>query len=427
MARNPTNTVLDTQTKRAELAPRAEPYWHRDSPGIFLGYRKTTRGSRAWVAKRRNGKDYVEFHLGTPNDGPLKANGDDVLDYVQALHRLRTAPLPLRDVDGHQPKPKFKRHPGDGLTLNQCVEMFLDYRQEHPGGPRNQVMTDKARKIAASLWNVHAGDIGRQSAAATTAQQLKAWMFKVSKSYPQRRGHRPFDPADPDHLRSRQSTANRLLTTVKAALNWAWREGMLPDNSKDWWRAVQKFKLGQGRPPRMLSNDEIPQLVNACTSAPLRNLVLAALHCGARAGELRRLRVQDYSREFGTVRIYQSKTHKTLVQPLTSHGRRFFEELAGRRPAADFLLLDEADKAWTAHSYKREFNAARDAAGFGPDVKFKTMRATYGKLLLLATGNLEIVAKALGHSDTKTTREHYAQYLPNEVADGIAKMAPLGV
>ena len=35
-------------------------------------------------------------------------------------------------------------------------------------------------------------------------------------------------------------------------------------------------------------------------------------------------------------------------------------------------------------------------------------------------------AKALGHSDSRITRKHYAQYLPNEVAEGVRKMAPFG-
>lgn len=427
MARNPVNTALDTPSKRAGLAPRTEPYWHRDSPGVFLGYRKTARGSKAWVAKHRNGPGYVEFHLGTPNDGGLQADGELILDYTQALQRLRMHQVAPLDSPERTGKPKFRKHGGDGLTINECVEQFLEHRERHPGGPRNQVMTARARAVAEGPWNLHSGDLGKQAVASTTAKQLAAWMVKVSKSRPQKLGQRQFDHQDPDHRRARQSTANRLLTTVKAALNWAWRDGLLPENSKDWWRAVQKFKLGEGRPPRMLTNDEIPRLVNACREPALRNLVMAALHCGGRAGELRRIRVQDYSAEFRTIRIYQSKTNKTLAQPLTMEGATFFSNLAEGRAATDFMLLDEDGHEWTAHSYKRAYNVARDAAGLGPDVKFKTLRATYGKLLLLATGNLEIVAKALGHSDTKTTREHYAQYLPNEVRDGISKMPPLGL
>ncbi len=61
------------------------------------------------------------------------------------------------------------------------------------------------------------------------------------------------------------------------------------------------------------------------------------------------------------------------------------------------------------------------------DVSFKTTRATYGKLLLLATKDIEMVAKALGHSDSRITRKHYAQYLPNEVARAVASMPSLGV
>ena len=60
-------------------------------------------------------------------------------------------------------------------------------------------------------------------------------------------------------------------------------------------------------------------------------------------------------------------------------------------------------------------------------VSFKTARATYGKLLLVATRDLELVAKALGHSDSRITRKHYARYLPSELARGVAKLPRLGV
>jgi integrase len=59
-------------------------------------------------------------------------------------------------------------------------------------------------------------------------------------------------------------------------------------------------------------------------------------------------------------------------------------------------------------------------------VSFKTLRATYGKRLLKATNNIEMVAKALGHSDSRITRKHYAQLLPSELASGMALVPALG-
>ena len=61
------------------------------------------------------------------------------------------------------------------------------------------------------------------------------------------------------------------------------------------------------------------------------------------------------------------------------------------------------------------------------DLSFKVTRATYGKLLLQVTQDIELVAKALGHSDSRITRKHYAQYLPSEVALALQKMPTLGV
>ena len=65
------------------------------------------------------------------------------------------------------------------------------------------------------------------------------------------------------------------------------------------------------------------------------------------------------------------------------------------------------------------------AADLG-DASFKTTRATYGKLLLIATKDIELVAKALGQSDSRITRKHYAAILPSEVKAGIGLLPSLG-
>src|SRR5262249_54965585 len=63
------------------------------------------------------------------------------------------------------------------------------------------------------------------------------------------------DRRDPEAVRRRRASANRVLTYLKAALNHAWRNGLVP--SDDAWRRVKPFKAVDAPVIRYLSDDEI--------------------------------------------------------------------------------------------------------------------------------------------------------------------------
>ena len=73
--------------------------------------------------------------------------------------------------------------------------------------------------------------------------------------------HRDAD-ASPEAVRRRRSTANRVLTILKAALNHAHREGKCA--SDDAWRTVRAFREADAAKLRYLSDDEARRLTNAC-------------------------------------------------------------------------------------------------------------------------------------------------------------------
>ena len=174
----------------------------------------------------------------------------------------------------------------------------------------------------------------------------------------------------------------------------------------------------------MMDTSEITRLLNAAPS-DLRTLLQGALMTGCRYSEVRKLRVRDYDHEQGVVTIRQSKSYKTLFQPLTPEGDELFDRLTAGR-ASDAVIFTRADGSpWAQKDAIRPMRVTVLAAKLD-NVSFKTTRATYGKLLLQATMDIELVAKALGHSDSRITRKHYAQYLPSELARGIAKMPALG-
>jgi hypothetical protein len=61
---------------------------------------------------------------------------------------------------------------------------------------------------------------------------------------------------DPDAVRHRRSTANRVLTILKAGLNHARAEGMVT-GSNDAWAAVKPFREADAAKMRYRIDDEV--------------------------------------------------------------------------------------------------------------------------------------------------------------------------
>jgi len=417
----PRDSRISTREARSKLAVRREPYWKEIVPGTAVGFYKGERDT-GWFVRQRVAGRYRKQRLGTPDDYQA-ADGQVVLDYRQAVALATDQQLAER-----APRP---RHYSDGLTLNDVLDRYLD---EHLVGKGSEL---NAR--GALAHHVKAG-IGERLVTALDASELRAWHRKVAETPPARRKpdpkakrkgkseadpHKRYDMTGPANVRARRSTANRVLTIVKAGLNFAWQNDQLPDDLPTYWKKVVPFALGEDPTPRMLDRDEIVRLLNAADQ-DLRDLLAGALMTGARAGDLRRLRVADYLVDDGLVRIAQSKTGKTLLQPLTPEGVALFDRLTAGRPGAALVFVRADGRAWGRGDVRRPMAAAAAAAQL-VDVTFKTTRATYGKLLLLATRDLEMVAKALGHSDSRITRKHYAQYLPSELQLAMAKLPKLGL
>lgn len=418
MSRAPREHRLETRDARAKLKARSEPYWRKIFAGTFLGYRKS-KSAAAWIARqRRPDGGYAEQRIGAPDDVGT-ADGDVVLTYKQAVMRAQSVQVEQRR---HAP-----RHYGDGLTLNAVFTGYLEDRKTSPGGRSNRVMPDSTAKMTQQYWDLHlCNGLGKELVTAMDAPALRKWHAALARTAPTVRGKaQDFDLQNPEQARARRASANRVLTIVKAALTHARRAETLPDTLPDFWTRVTPFHLGDDPPPRMLESDEITRLLNA--AAPdLRALLTAALMTGARLSELRALRAVDYNGDQGVVRLYQSKTGKTLWQPLTPEGRAFFDRATAGKAPSDALFLHSDGRPWGKSDVTRPMREAAATAKL-EDVSFKVSRATYGKLLLLATKDLELVAKALGHSDSRITRKHYAALLPSEVAAGIAKLPSLGI
>ena len=211
------------------------------------------------------------------------------------------------------------------------------------------------------------------------------------------------------------------LTILKAALNHAWRERKIL--SDEAWRAVRPFKGADAARVRYLTVDECKRLINAA-GADFRKLLHAAVLTGCRFGELAALVAGDFNPDSGTLQIRTSKSGKARHVVLTEEGIEFFRSLSAGRSNRDRMLPKEDGGRWLKSHQSRPMRDACEHAKIEPPANFHTLRHTYASLAIMNGAPLLVVAKNLGHEDTRMVEKHYGHLAPSYVADAIRAAAP---
>jgi integrase len=227
-----------------------------------------------------------------------------------------------------------------------------------------------------------------------------------------------------DNFRRRRSTANRVLTILKAALNLAYQQRKVA--SDDPWRRVKPFREADSARVRYLNDAESRRLVNACDPG-FRPLVQAALLTGCRYGELTALLASDFNADAGTLHIRVSKSGKPRHVVLTDEGRKFFEVIAGGKAATALAFAKPDGSRWGTSHQQRPFKTACNAANLEA-LTFHELRHTYASRLVMRAVPLAVVAAQLGHTDTRMVEKHYGHLAPSYIADTVrAAFGNLGV
>ncbi len=145
---------------------------------------------------------------------------------------------------------------------------------------------------------------------------------------------------------------------------------------------------------------------------------------GCRYGELIALRVSDYHAESGTVHIRTSKNGRGRHVPLNEEGQRLFERLTAGRSDDGIALRRANGQPWLRSQQFRRLREACLIAKIAPPISFHDLRHTYASILAMRGVSLQVIAEALGHTDTRMTSRHYAHLIPSYVADTIRAHLP---
>jgi site-specific recombinase XerD len=372
---------------RKALAARREPYWAAPvEPGRFIGFRKidTERGS--WIARARAEDGRQQYKA----LGALTGTFD--YDAASAAAREWFAELDA----GVRTKGRYS-------VEDACKDYVKDRRREK--GDRCAADAEWRFKHA-----VYDTAFGRTELSKLRSREIKEWR---------------------EGLKLTPSGANRMTTSLRAALNLAVENRHVAATAAQEWRAVKQHKGADKRREIFLDLAQRRALLAAATGA-VRDLIEAVLVTGARPGELASALRGEFDSRTRTLKLTGKTGTRTVT--LSPAALTLFERVGkSKLPGAPLLARDDG-KAWTRAEWTELVRAAADAATIerAPEDKAKlppgvclyTLRHSFISQALSDGLTTLDVARFTGTSLAMIDR-HYGHLVQSASAERLAKVQML--
>ena len=406
MARATRKKSLETPTARTKFA-KGRWYSVNIGRGVALAYRRRGPAAGSWFARIAQEDNRYSYRRIGEADDYQDPNGITVLSYFEAQEKAREA---------------AKAHVR-GLSTYTVRQALADYFKNYPGRQAS------VPRIQASVEPHILSALGDRPVNALTTGELETWREALVAAPARIRGETCTRaiPEDEDELaeyiRGRKATANRILGVLRAALNRAWRTHEdIPSNS-DWMKVRPYRAVARGR-VNYLETTEARKLIAECLP-DLRALVRGALLSGARPGELRQIRVEDYDRKHATIYIRKSKVDGSRHVPLNAEGYEFFDRLTAGRDGAEWMFLRADGSPWAKDDPRRPLSEACHRAKLKP-INLYALRHSFATLLLAENVSMHYLAKIMGTS-VKMIEDHYGHIVEEFQRETMAKLPSFGL
>jgi integrase len=412
MARRIRHASMETRTARNKLKVGKYHFVSLVPGKLALGYRRAKEGKPGiWSRREYTGTDdngvghYVTTQLGFADDFQ-DADGVTFFSFGQA-----------------QLCAQGKVEPAGPLNVKSAMEQYIAFLTSQ-GKPTN----DTERRAAAHILPT----LGHVEVSALTSATIRNWLAALAKAPALVRSKKDARvrstkaaPSTEEAKRQRRSSSNRVLTILKAALNHAFDEGKVSNNSA-WGRRVKPFRNADRARLRYLTIAEARRLINA-SDREFRQLVEGALISGARYGQLRSLVVSDFNPDAGTLRVLTRKgdgSEREYHIRLNDEGREFFAQLCLGRASNEIIFHHDNGEPWKPSEQLRPIAEANERARIDPPINFHGLRHTWASHAVMNGVPLMVVAENLGHTTTTMVEKHYGHLAPSFVADAIRSGAP---
>lgn len=374
-------------------------YWADLTGGLHLGYRKGTRGGK-WLARAYVGdQQYRRIKVGTADDDAT-ANGVTVLNFAQAATRARK-----KQVEAAQP--------AGPITVREAFDQYVaGLLPPHKRTARQsrEARTNLDLHVPQKLFDKPVAKLTQDD-----VETIRDGLVKM----------KPEEANDPEIQRRKKATANRVMATVKAALNRAYRKAsnQIPSNAA--WREVKNFKNVRGSRTVFLDDDQQRRLINS-SQGSIRNFIIACLLTGLRPPhEVGALKVRDFDSHRGVLELTFGKTGSRTIW-LTDEAITFFKGLAaGRDPDAPLVPRDDG-KAWATrrNDHLELMQAAVKRAKLPTGTTAYTLRHSYISSAMLGGMPLKIIADNTGTS-VAMIEKHYGKFAVTSRRQLVAAHGPV--
>src|SRR5262245_52936771 len=172
MARRIKDAMLDSKDARRKLKARDKPYYRTVERGWHLGYRRLKAQAGTWCVRRYAGdQTYAVEGIGTADD-LSDADGVEVLDYWQAVEKIRETR-------------KQRAHDAAGVTGPYTVAKAMD---DYIAFLKAEGRAESAIRDAESRDRSDIRPrLGNEEIANLTTKKLKAWRDGLAEAAPRLR------------------------------------------------------------------------------------------------------------------------------------------------------------------------------------------------------------------------------------------------
>lgn len=387
------------------------------APGRYLVYHRGASGG-TWRARCYDSATREKFRtsIGAADD-EQESDGLKILDYEQAKAKAQSWCKSIENLD-------TEALPTGPVTVADCLDAYMKDAE------RRGV---KGIKIMQSNIEAHIRPaLGAALAERLSLKRLQDWHQKLAETARRRTGKKRDEPehlevpATEDEKRARKDTANRILTILKAALNYAHEKRMI--NGATPWRDCSPFQKVAVSRIRTLTTTQQTKLAKAC-SEDFRPLVIAALATGARYGEICRLNVRDFNAKAGTLFIEFSKGGQSRHVHLAAEAVKWFQGIVkGRKPQEPMFKFvgvrtkRESNGRWQDYDQVHAMQEATNAAKLS--ISFHELRHTFASELINKGMPLSFVAEQLGHADTRMVERYYGHLAKEALKKAVRQYTP---
>lgn len=356
---------IDSERKRKALKIRPQPYRHKIKPLHYLAYRRNKNfDGGKWIAILVR----AQHSLGVESD----------LDYSEALD---AALKWFASCEGETTE----------IVVNATVETAVDDYVAHLSVEKTK---QTAKETGARIQKHASAALMKTKLAALTTRQIKLFrdgMVKVSD--------------DPEAVRKSKDTANRVMGMLKAALNLAYRNGLVSSDVA--WRRVDRFKAVNKACTLFLTDDQVRELL-AVTTGGFHDLVELAVHTGARYGELTTATVSDFDPADGTFMLSGKTGTRTTY--LSDTAVAVLKRIVRNKLPGAYLLMQDDGGQWIKGYQRAPLKQAVRRSKLPRETVFYSLRHYHISKALLAGVNAQVVAENTGTS-IPMIEKHYGKFM----------------